>query len=101
MFTAVVIFLVVFLFFAACGVYFFERAEQTEMFDSIPEAFSFVFLTMFTIGYLDVYPMTLGGKFLSMSVALIGSLIGLACIVGIILSTLRLGKVLRRNRVRN
>lgn len=100
MFTAVVWFLVVFLFFAACGIYFFESAEQSEMFDSIPDAFLYVFLTMFTVGYSDVYPITFGGQFLSIIAAIIGSVIGLACMIGIILGTFRLGTVLRRIRVK-
>lgn len=100
MFTAVVWFLVVFLFFAACGIYFFERAEQPEMFDSIPKAFAYVFLTMFTIGYSEVYPITFGGKFISIVVIAVGSLISLACFIGMIWGTLKLGTVLRRIRVK-
>lgn len=100
MFTAVVIFLVVFLFFTACGIYIFESVEQSGMFDSIPDAFLYVVLTMFTVGYSDVYPISLGGKFISIIVAIIGHLIGLACMIGIILSTFRLGKVLRRIKVK-
>ena len=101
MFIAVVFFLVIFLFFSACGLYLFERAEQSKMFESIPDAFVYVFLTMFTVGYGDVHPISLGGKYLSIIVAIIGHLIGLACMIGIILSTFRLGKVLRRIKAKN
>lgn len=79
--------------------YLFERSAQPDLFDSIPAALSYVFLTFFTVGYSDLYPITFGGKFMSIIVATIGTLIGIACLIGLFWGTLRVGTFLRRSRV--
>ena len=96
MFIAVVILLFVFIFSSVCGLYYFERGAQPEMFGSMPAALSYIFITLTTIGYSDMYPITLGGKVICVVVSIIGSLIGLACLIGFIIGTLRFGTFLRK-----
>ncbi len=99
-FTLIIVLLVLF-FFLACGLYFFEKDEQPETFGSILDAMWFIFLTFTTVGYGDVYPFTLGGKIISMLVAGIGTLIGVACFIGIVLGTLKFGTFLKKNTGKN
>ncbi|MDE0481763.1 MAG: potassium channel family protein [Candidatus Poribacteria bacterium] len=99
-FFASIILLLVLVFFCACGLYFFEKNGQPETFGSISDAMWFVFLTLTTIGYSDLTPWTFGGKLITIFTAVIGSLIGVACFIGIVLGTLKLGTFLRKTRVR-
>lgn len=65
-------------YLAACGIYFFEKDAQPEDFGSIPDAMWWAIVTLTTIGYGDVYPITPGGKVFTAVIALIG--IGLIAI---------------------
>ena len=49
-------------YLAACGIYFFEKDVQPGKFGSIPDAMWWAIVTLTTIGYGDVYPITTGGK---------------------------------------
>ena len=69
---ALVILSSLFVYLAACGIYFFERTEQPEDFGSIPDAMWWAIVTLTTIGYGDVYPVTPGGKVFTALVALVG-----------------------------
>ncbi len=69
---ALVILSSLFVYLAACGIYFFERTEQPEDFGSIPDAMWWAIVTLTTIGYGDVYPVTPGGKIFTALVALVG-----------------------------
>jgi len=57
---------------AAVGIYYCERDVQPEAFGSIPAALWWAVITLTTIGYGDVYPVTPLGKVLTTFVALLG-----------------------------
>ena len=59
-------------YLSACGIHYFERIEQPEAFGSIPDAMWWAIVTLTTIGYGDVYPVTSGGKIFTAVVALVG-----------------------------
>lgn len=58
--------------FAACGVYVVENPSQPEKFSSIPAAMYWAVVTLTTIGYGDVYPITPIGQMLTMVLAVAG-----------------------------
>ena len=69
---ALVILCSLFVYLAACGIYFFEKDAQPEEFGSIPDAMWWAIVSLTTIGYGDVYPVTPGGKIFTALVALVG-----------------------------
>ena len=60
------------MFIAAVGVYEFEHEAQPEAFASIPHALWFVVVTLTTVGYGDVYPVTLGGRMFTSLILVVG-----------------------------
>jgi voltage-gated potassium channel len=54
------------------GIYYFENAAQPEAFKSIFHSFWWAIVTLTTVGYGDVYPITLGGKIFTSIIVLIG-----------------------------
>jgi voltage-gated potassium channel len=60
------------LIFAAWGTYLLEREVQPEVFGNIPLALWWSVVTLTTVGYGDVVPMTTGGKFFAGIVSLLG-----------------------------
>ncbi len=69
---ALVILSSLFVYLAACGIWYFEREKQPIEFGSIPDAMWWAIVTLTTIGYGDVYPKTPGGKIFTAIVALVG-----------------------------
>ena len=59
-------------YLAACGIYYFEKDVQQNNFGSIPDAMWWAIVTLTTIGYGDVFPVTAGGKIFTAFVALVG-----------------------------
>ena len=59
---AAVLVMMILMILAAAGIYVFERHVQPESFGSIPDSMWWAFVTLTTVGYGDVVPMTLGGK---------------------------------------
>lgn len=80
-FLAFILLLSVLVFLTACGIYFFEGEAQPEAFGSFFDAMRFMLLTLTTVGYGDVYPITAGGKLLAAFVGVSGYLIGIAFFV--------------------
>lgn len=60
------------LYFAAVGIYYFERDAQPEKFASVFHSLWWSVTTLTTVGYGDVYPITLGGRIFTFLVLLIG-----------------------------
>ncbi|MEO1082268.1 MAG: ion transporter [Pseudomonadota bacterium] len=59
-------------YLASVGIYFFEREAQPESFASVPHAFWWALATLTTVGYGDVYPITVGGKVFTFFVLMLG-----------------------------
>lgn len=71
----VVLFLVVtgiLIFLASAGIYFFENEAQPELFKSVFHSFWWSIVTLTTVGYGDVYPITMGGKIFTFFVLIVG-----------------------------
>lgn len=54
--------LVILVFVAATGIYIFEHKAQPEVFGNIPQSMWWAIVTLTTLGYGDVIPVTLGGR---------------------------------------
>jgi len=59
-------------YLSACGIWFFEKDAQPEAFGSILGSMWWAIVSLTTIGYGDVYPVTTGGKIFTALVALVG-----------------------------
>ena len=59
-------------FLSASGIYYFENEAQPEAFASIFHSAWWAIATLTTVGYGDVYPITLGGKIFTFFVLLVG-----------------------------
>jgi voltage-gated potassium channel len=75
------------IYFSAVGIYYFENEAQPEHFSSIFESLWWSIVTLTTVGYGDVYPITIGGRIFTFFILLIG--LGIVAIpTGIISSSL-------------
>lgn len=63
---------IVLLIVASSLMYFIERESQPELFGSIPKAMWWGAVTLTTVGYGDVYPMTLLGRIIGAFIAVLG-----------------------------
>ena len=66
-FTALIIF-----YLASVGIYYFEHQVQPEKFASVFHSFWWAVATLTTVGYGDIYPITVGGKIFTFIILLIG-----------------------------
>lgn len=60
------------LFISSVGIYYFEHEAQPEVFKSIPHSMWWSIATLTTVGYGDVYPVTIAGKIFTGIVVLMG-----------------------------
>jgi len=75
------------IYFSAIGIYYFENQAQPEHFSSIFDSLWWAIITLTTVGYGDVYPITVGGKIFTFFILMIG--LGIVAIpTGIISSAL-------------
>jgi voltage-gated potassium channel len=60
------------IFFSAMGIYYFEREVQPDTFSSVFLSLWWAIITLTTVGYGDVYPLTIGGRIFTFFVLIIG-----------------------------
>lgn len=75
------------LYLSAVGIYHFEHAAQPDKFKSIFDSLWWSVATLTTVGYGDIYPITLGGRMFTFIVLMLG--LGVVAVpTGIIASAL-------------
>ncbi len=62
----------IFIFLSAAGIYYFEHEAQPDKFASIFHSLWWSIITLTTVGYGDVYPITLGGRIFTFFILLVG-----------------------------
>ena len=75
------------LYLSAVGIYHFEHAAQPDVFKSIFDCLWWAVITLTTVGYGDMYPITLGGQLFTFFILIIGLLI-ISIPTGLIASSL-------------
>ena len=84
------------IYLAAVGIYYFERSAQPEAFASVPHALWWAVVTLTTVGYGDLYPITAGGKAFTFIILFVG--LGLVAVpAGIVASSLAKARELTTN----
>ncbi len=60
------------LFISSVGIYYFENSAQPDQFKSVFHCMWWAVVTLTTVGYGDLYPITAGGKLFTSIIAIIG-----------------------------
>lgn len=60
------------IYFAAVGIYYFEHHAQPELYSSIFSSLWWSVCTMTTVGYGDMYPITVGGRIFTFGLLFVG-----------------------------
>ena len=63
---------IIILFLASTGIYYFENQQQPEKFSSIFSSLWWAVATLTTVGYGDIYPITVGGKIFTFIILILG-----------------------------
>jgi len=84
-FQAVIFILIIMIVTASSGIYLVENHAQPDEFESIPKAMWWAVVTLTTVGYGDVTPITNAGKILGAVITILG--VGLAALPAGILAT--------------
>ena len=79
-------------------IYVAEHAAQPEHFGSIPQAMWWTVVTLTTVGYGDIVPMTVAGKFIATLTALMGVCV-VALLTGIVATGFTNQVAMRRNQL--
>ena len=75
------------IYLAGVGIYHFENEAQPDLFSSIPDSLWWAIVTLTTVGYGDMYPITAGGRFFTTIILFVG--LGLVAVpAGIVSSAL-------------
>ena len=79
------------LFLSAVGIFYFENPAQPEVFASVFHSLWWAVATLTTVGYGDIYPITVGGKIFTSIMLFIG--LGIVAVpTGLIASALTKNK---------
>ncbi|MBS3739136.1 ion transporter [Mesohalobacter halotolerans] len=90
----------IFLFIASAGIYYFEHKAQPEYFSSVVDSGWWAAVTLTTVGYGDVYPITAGGKIFTLFILLLG--VGIITIpAGLIASALSKARKMEEENLKN
>jgi voltage-gated potassium channel len=65
-------FALILLYLSAVGIYYFEHESQPEVFASVFHSLWWAVATLTTVGYGDIYPVTVGGKVFTFFVLVVG-----------------------------
>ena len=60
------------LFLASIGIYYFENPVQPEVFSSVFHSLWWAIITLTTVGYGDMVPVTIGGRFFTFVLLILG-----------------------------
>ena len=60
------------MYLSSIGIYYFENQAQPELFKSVFHSLWWAVTTLTTVGYGDMFPITVGGKLFSTLVVFIG-----------------------------
>ncbi|MFX0142011.1 MAG: ion transporter [Candidatus Hodarchaeota archaeon] len=60
------------LFFSSVGIYYFENSAQPDNFKSVFDCLWWAVVTLTSVGYGDIYPITIGGKIFTFFILIIG-----------------------------
>ena len=63
---------VITLYLSAVGIYYFENSAQPGQFKSVFHSLWWALITLTTIGYGDMFPITVGGKIFTFFILMIG-----------------------------
>ncbi len=99
-FMATLYLLVLAIMISSTSIYVFEQDVQPEVFGSIPQSMWWSFITLTTVGYGDVVPVTVAGRFVAGFTALMGVCV-VALLTGIVASGFANQMATRRNRMEN
>ena len=75
------------LYFSAFGIYYFEHEVQPAVYASIFDALWWAVVTLTTVGYGDMYPITVAGRIFTFIILMLG-LVFIAVPTGIVASAL-------------
>lgn len=95
-FQAVIFILVIMIVMTASGIYIVENKAQPEAFSSIPKSMWWAVVTLTTVGYGDVTPVTTVGKFLGALITILG--VGIAALPAGILASGLANELNQRNQ---
>ena len=84
------------LFFSSVGIYYFENDAQPEAYSSVFQSMWWAIVTLTTVGYGDVYPITAGGRVFTFFVLMVG--LGVIAVpTGIVSSALSKAREMERD----
>ncbi len=97
-FVATLYLLILAIFISSSLIYVFEHSVQPEHFASIPDAMWWTVVTLTTVGYGDIVPMTVAGKLVATLTALMGVCV-VALLTGIVATSFTNQVSMRRNQL--
>lgn len=87
------------LYISAVGIYYFENSTQPEAFSSIFQSMWWAVATLTTVGYGDIYPVTVGGKLFTFLILMVG--LGIVAVpTGLLASALSSARELENEQIK-